>query len=204
MMGRKKGTSLRIARTFGIFAIFAGLAFAGGRVAADDAPKPWVAPDDARKVKNPVPATPENLAAAETLFTDNCQLCHGEKGMGDGPGAKTIKVKPANFTDKQLMSAGNRRLAVLEDVQWPRPDAALEGRSDREGTLAAGKLHSQAGQGRREVTTKSEGRGGRSLMARSAAAPRSFSFTSSIRLTSLPPAPAPLHSCPAPREYRNS
>ena len=104
MMGRNKGTSLRIARTFGIFAVFAGLALAGGRVAADDAPKPWVAPDDARKVKNPIPATPENLAAAETLFMDNCQLCHGEKGMGDGPGAKTITVKPANFTDKQLMS----------------------------------------------------------------------------------------------------
>lgn len=31
-------------------------------------------------------------------------LCHGEKGMGDGPGAKTIKVKPANFTDAKLLA----------------------------------------------------------------------------------------------------
>src|SRR5258708_26717461 len=105
MSGRKMGNWLRVARTFGMFAILASLAVAGGRVAADDAPKPWVAPDDARKVKNPIPATPENLAAAETLFQDNCVLCHGEKGVGDGPGAKTIKVKPANFADKQLMSA---------------------------------------------------------------------------------------------------
>jgi mono/diheme cytochrome c family protein len=105
MIGRNMGTSLRLARTFGIFAVFALLAFAGRRVAADDAPKPWVAPDEARSVKNPVPASQENLAAAEMLFQDNCLLCHGEKGMGDGPGAKTIKVKPANFTDKKLMSA---------------------------------------------------------------------------------------------------
>ena len=31
-------------------------------------------------------------------------LCHGEKGMGDGTRRKTIKVKPANFTDPKLMS----------------------------------------------------------------------------------------------------
>jgi mono/diheme cytochrome c family protein len=105
MMGRNNRNWLQIARLLGIFAVLAGLAFAGRRAAADDAPKPWVAPDDARAVKNPIPATPENLAAAEALFTDNCQLCHGEKGVGDGPGAKTIKVKPANFTDKKLMSA---------------------------------------------------------------------------------------------------
>ena len=104
MIGQKKETASRLARTFGILAI-AFLVLAAGRVSADDAPKPWVAPDDARKVKNPVPATPENLTAAAQLFSDNCVLCHGDKGEGDGPGAKTIKVKPANFTDAKLMSA---------------------------------------------------------------------------------------------------
>jgi mono/diheme cytochrome c family protein len=99
------GNSLRIARAIGIIAVFALLAMAVGRVSADDAPKPWVAPEEARKVKNPVPATQENLADAEELFQENCMLCHGEKGLGDGPGARTIKVKPANFTDKKLMSA---------------------------------------------------------------------------------------------------
>ena len=99
------GTSPRFARTFAIFSVFILLAFAGRRVAADDATTPWVAPEDARKVKNPIPATPETLTAAESLFTDNCVLCHGMKGLGDGPGAKAIKVKPANFTDKKLMGA---------------------------------------------------------------------------------------------------
>src|ERR1700686_4921096 len=67
--------------------------------------KPWVAPADARKVKNPVPVTPEGLAAAVKLFQDNCALCHGEKGQGDGEGGKTLNRKPANFTDKTMMSA---------------------------------------------------------------------------------------------------
>ena len=67
--------------------------------------KPWVAPADARAVKNPVPVTPEGLAAAEKLFKENCVMCHGEKGQGDGESAKTLNRKPANFTDKAMMSA---------------------------------------------------------------------------------------------------
>jgi mono/diheme cytochrome c family protein len=102
-----KGTSLRVACSFGA-CLALGMWMSGvRRVAAQDAaaPPPWVAPDDAKKVKNPVPATQETLAAAQMLFQDNCVLCHGEKGVGDGPGAKTIKVKPANFTDPKLQAS---------------------------------------------------------------------------------------------------
>jgi mono/diheme cytochrome c family protein len=105
MTGWNKTNSLRLARALGICAVLAlSFAFAGRAAAADDY-KPWVAPEDARKVKNPAPANPENLAAGEQVFRDNCVLCHGEKGVGDGVGAKALKVKPANFTDAKLMSA---------------------------------------------------------------------------------------------------
>jgi mono/diheme cytochrome c family protein len=66
--------------------------------------KPWVAPADARAVKNPVPVTSAGLAEAAKIFKDNCVMCHGEKGMGDGETAKTLNRKPANFTDKAMMS----------------------------------------------------------------------------------------------------
>jgi mono/diheme cytochrome c family protein len=102
-----KETSLWLARAAGACLVFGMCIFTTGRVTAQEAtppPAPWVAPDDAKKVKNPVPPTQETLADAEQIFTDNCVLCHGEKGMGDGPGAKTIKVKPANFTDAKMMA----------------------------------------------------------------------------------------------------
>jgi mono/diheme cytochrome c family protein len=107
MSGFNKGASLWLARATGVGLMLGMCIFAFERVAAQEAapPPPWVAPDDAKKVKNPIPSTQETLAEAETLFTDNCVLCHGEKGMGDGPGAKTIKVKPANFTDAKVMAA---------------------------------------------------------------------------------------------------
>jgi mono/diheme cytochrome c family protein len=112
MRGFEKGPSLWLARVAGASLVIGVCIFAFERVAAQEpaapaqaAPPPWVAPDDAKKVKNPIPPTAETLAAAEQLFTDNCVLCHGEKGMGDGPGAKTIKVKPANFTDPKIQAS---------------------------------------------------------------------------------------------------
>ena len=109
MSGFNKGASLWLARVTGACLVVGMGIFAFGRVAAQEAaapaPPPWVAPDDAKKVKNPIPPTQETLAAAQQLFTDNCVLCHGEKGTGDGPGAKTIKVKPANFADPKLQAS---------------------------------------------------------------------------------------------------
>ena len=108
MSGWNKETSVWPARIAGACLMLGMFIIAYGRVAAQQAapaaPAPWVAPDDAKKVKNPFPPTPETLADGEMLFADNCALCHGDKGMGDGPGAKTIKVKPANFTDEKLMA----------------------------------------------------------------------------------------------------
>ncbi|HEX9222233.1 MAG TPA: cytochrome c [Candidatus Acidoferrales bacterium] len=63
----------------------------------------WVAPDAAKKVKNPVPVTEEGLAAARGLFLENCAQCHGEKGKGDGPEAAMYGVKPADLTNAQAM-----------------------------------------------------------------------------------------------------
>ena len=105
MSGFDRGISVWLARALGGCLVIGMCVLAIGRAAAQETPAPWVAPDDARKVKNPVPVTPESLAAGEQLFTDNCVLCHGEKGMGDGPGAKSIKVKPANFTDPKLQAS---------------------------------------------------------------------------------------------------
>jgi len=103
MIGKNKANSLWVAGALGICAIL-GLSFAFAGRAAADAYTPWVAPAEARKVKNPYPATPENLADGEKIFRANCVLCHGEKGEGDGIGGQALPVKPANFTDAKLMS----------------------------------------------------------------------------------------------------
>jgi mono/diheme cytochrome c family protein len=50
--------------------------------------------------KNPIEASQESVSKGQTIFKKNCQVCHGEKGMGDGPAGQRMNPKPANFTDK--------------------------------------------------------------------------------------------------------
>ncbi|HVA93375.1 MAG TPA: cytochrome c [Candidatus Dormibacteraeota bacterium] len=105
MMQSNKNLSLWLGRVLGIGVLLAVGISISGRVAADDAPKPWVVPASAKRVKNPVPVTKATLSAAGSLFKENCALCHGDAGKGDGPGAQAINVKPANFTDTKMMRA---------------------------------------------------------------------------------------------------
>ena len=56
------------------------------------------APATAKKLKNPLQATEENIAAGKTLYTTKCVTCHGEDGKGGGNMAAKLKVKPADLT----------------------------------------------------------------------------------------------------------
>jgi len=42
----------------------------------------WAVPSDLRKLKNPVPLTPEILEESRAHFADHCALCHGNDGKG--------------------------------------------------------------------------------------------------------------------------
>lgn len=44
-----------------------------------------------------------DLAQGKTLFVQNCALCHGANGAGDGPAGRGLKPAPANFTDDSFM-----------------------------------------------------------------------------------------------------
>ena len=48
-------------------------------------------------LRNPLTATPDNLAKGKELFVTNCTPCHGNGGAGDGPAAASLKPKPADF-----------------------------------------------------------------------------------------------------------
>ena len=65
----------------------------------------WTAPEEAKKVKNPVPATAESSERGKQIYTVRCVVCHGEKGDGNGMLSANLAVKPANFTDKEMMDS---------------------------------------------------------------------------------------------------
>ncbi len=49
-----------------------------------------------------------SIAAADSAqanYKELCVKCHGVSGKGDGPEAKTLNPKPANYTDCKKMTA---------------------------------------------------------------------------------------------------
>jgi len=68
-------------------------------VAVVSAQGPWVAPADAKAMKNPVKGVGNAKKSAET----NCGSCHGPMGKGDGPAAAALPPpKPANWTSEAV------------------------------------------------------------------------------------------------------
>lgn len=63
----------------------------------------WSVMAKARKLQNPVPATPEALVAGKQSYSEHCQSCHGENGDGKGDKAPELSVTPGDFTDAREM-----------------------------------------------------------------------------------------------------
>ena len=55
----------------------------------------WVVPAKDKAVKNPIK---EDLKEAKTIYMQHCKACHGTKGLGDGPKAKSMKGDLGDFS----------------------------------------------------------------------------------------------------------
>ena len=65
--------------------------------------KPWVVPREYKRLKNPLPASLSNLQSARDIYFEDCVQCHGERGQGDGPQARSHYPLPADLTDPKLL-----------------------------------------------------------------------------------------------------
>jgi len=67
------------------------------------------APDEFRKLSNPLKPSPENIFAGQTLFHFDakpgpCRVCHGISGNGLGILFRELQPTPRNFTCNQTMT----------------------------------------------------------------------------------------------------
>jgi mono/diheme cytochrome c family protein len=67
---------------------------------------------DAAKIRNPVAATPESLAAGKRVYQRLCIRCHGPEGKGDGEAA--VGEQPSDLTAKlQFGSTDGEMYSVI-------------------------------------------------------------------------------------------
>lgn len=77
---------------------------AGSAVYAFFHPGPWIVPDAAKQIPNPLKASQADVPGAQRIYQDKCAECHGDSGKGDGSQGKMYDPLPTNFTDAQHMS----------------------------------------------------------------------------------------------------
>ncbi len=61
-------------------------------------------PELSKRAENPYPGDVAAVARGNDLYVgQGCQVCHGEKGRGDGPEIARLPIPPPDFTDRERM-----------------------------------------------------------------------------------------------------
>jgi mono/diheme cytochrome c family protein len=95
-----------------------------------DLESPLPTADDASRLRNPLPATKENIARGKVYYNYYCVFCHGEQGDGAGPVGEAYVPVPADlrsrkilaYSDGQMLRAmllGEGHAPVLQRTVYP-------------------------------------------------------------------------------------
>jgi mono/diheme cytochrome c family protein len=90
--------------------------------------KPWVVPEEFKKLQNPLPPSESNLRSASELYREKCAQCHGERGKGDGPQAWMQRPSPRDLTDVPHMNTLTDGDLFYQITQGRRPMPSFKNR----------------------------------------------------------------------------
>ena len=110
-----------------LFLALADLAAQAAQRRAGAQPGEWKVPARAARKTNPLKPDAATLKAGKTLYAAECADCHGNRGAGDGPGARDLKTtvpdlsKPAMWrqSDGELfwkLSTGRGDMPGFDDM----------------------------------------------------------------------------------------
>ena len=86
------------------------------------APGPWTASAQAVGKQNPVAASEGSIAEGKAFFQQECEICHGSTGKGDGRKADTLKVSPANLSNPRMWDQSDGALFwKINEGRTPMP-----------------------------------------------------------------------------------
>jgi mono/diheme cytochrome c family protein len=108
------------------------LVAAGSAVYAYFHPGPWIVPEAAKRVLNPLTPSQADLPAARKLYLDKCAECHGDTGKGDGPQSKMYDPLPSDLADAAQMNAVSDGELFYKISQGHRPMPAFRKRLTEE------------------------------------------------------------------------
>ncbi len=92
----------------------------------------WTAPSGVERMENPVPEEPSSIAEGNALYQQECLICHGPAGEGDGRKAKTLEVIPADLSNQKMLEQKDGALFwKINEGKAPMPSFRLRFSSSR-------------------------------------------------------------------------
>jgi mono/diheme cytochrome c family protein len=76
-------------------------------------------------IKTVSQSTPELLTEGEKIYKTNCSSCHGENGVGGGPGSMGLNPAPRNFTSKDNWKNGTTLSAIYTTLMTGLPPSSM-------------------------------------------------------------------------------
>lgn len=64
--------------------------------------QPWEIPAKYKSMKNPAPG--ENVNIGKSIYAKHCKSCHGNKGLGDGPKARSLETSCGDFSSAKFQA----------------------------------------------------------------------------------------------------
>jgi mono/diheme cytochrome c family protein len=80
-------------------------------------------PVDVTNIRNPNAPDERSLSAGRATYIQNCAICHGESGRGDGPAAAALNPPPADL--RVHMAAGHTDGQLFYWISYGFPNTAM-------------------------------------------------------------------------------
>jgi len=62
----------------------------------------WKAPAEADQITNPLKGNADAIKEGKKLYKQQCAICHGDTGKGDGVAGMTLTPRPASFHSERV------------------------------------------------------------------------------------------------------
>jgi high-affinity iron transporter len=59
----------------------------------------------------------DNYDQGKNIYENNCQMCHGANGKGDGPAAAAFNPHPQNFTEPKFWEQKNVDKIITDTIE---------------------------------------------------------------------------------------
>jgi len=108
------------------------LVAAGSAVYAFFHPGPWIVPEEAKHVVNPLKPSQADLPGTRRIYLDKCAECHGDTGKGDGSQGKMYAPLPSDLSDATRMRSVSDGELFFRISEGHRPMPAFRKRLTEE------------------------------------------------------------------------